>query len=163
MKKALYAGSFDPLTCGHANLIKRAAKLCDELVVGVILNPQKKPYFTADERVDMIKKTMKDIPNVKVEAFEGLLAEYVNENGFDMVIRGLRGMVDFDNEIHMAQMNAILYGNKVETVFLMTDPKYSFISSSMAKEVHSLGGNIKGLVPDDVLTVMEEKKNDENR
>ncbi len=162
MKKALYAGSFDPLTCGHANLIKRGAKLCDELVVGVISNPQKKPYFTASERVDMIKKTMKDIPNIKVEAFEGLLAEYVNDNGFDMVIRGLRGMVDFDNEIHMAQMNAILYNNKVETVFLMTDPKYSFISSSMAKEVHSLGGNIKGLVPDEVLKVMEEKKNDEN-
>lgn len=163
MRKALYAGSFDPLTCGHGNLIKRASKLCDELVVGVIRNPQKVPYFTADQRVAMISEAMKDIPNLKVEAFDGLLAEYVNENGFDMVIRGLRGMSDFDSEINMAQMNAVLYEEKVETVFLMTDPRFSFISSSMAKEVHSLGGNLTGLVPDNILKAMEEKKNDENR
>ncbi len=158
MSKALYAGSFDPLTCGHGNLIKRAAKLCDELVVGVIANPQKTPYFSVEERVEMIREAIKDVDNVKVDSFEGLLAEYVNENGFDMVIRGLRGTIDFDNEIHMAQMNARLYQDKVETVFLMTDPRYSFISSSMAKEVHGLGGSIEGLVPDNVLRAMEERK-----
>ena len=163
MRKALYAGSFDPLTCGHANLIRRAAKLCDELVVDVISNPQKTPYFTSDERVEMIKEAIKDVPNVKVDAFEGLLADYVNRNGFNMVVRGLRGVSDFDNEINMAQMNAVLYQEKVETVFLMTDPRFSFISSSMAKEVHTLGGDLKGLVPDNVLNAMEEKKNDENR
>ena len=157
MLKALYAGSFDPLTCGHENLIKRAAKICDQLVVGVIRNPQKQPYFTADERVEMIKETLKDIPNVTVDAFDGLLAEYVNTNGFNMVIRGLRGVLDFDSEIHMAQMNARLYQENVETVFLMTDPKFSFISSSMAKEVHGLGGSIEGLVPENVLKAMEEK------
>lgn len=158
MLKALYAGSFDPLTCGHENLIKRAAKICDELVVGVIRNPQKQPYFTADERVKMIRETLKDIPNVKVDAFDGLLAEYVNNNGFNMVIRGLRGVLDFDSEIHMAQMNARIYKENVETVFLMTDPKFSFISSSMAKEVHGLGGSIEGLVPENVLRAMEEKR-----
>lgn len=157
MLKALYAGSFDPLTCGHENLIKRAAKICDELVVGVIRNPQKQPYFTVDERVKMIKETLKDIPNVTVDSFDGLLAEYVNNNGFNVVIRGLRGVLDFDSEIHMAQMNARLYQENVETVFLMTDPKFSFISSSMAKEVHGLGGNIDGLVPENVRKAMEEK------
>ena len=111
-----------------------------------------------EERVEMIREAIKDVDNVKVDSFEGLLAEYVNENGFDMVIRGLRGTIDFDNEIHMAQMNARLYQDKVETVFLMTDPRYSFISSSMAKEVHGLGGSIEGLVPDNVLRAMEERK-----
>lgn len=157
MLKALYAGSFDPLTCGHSNLIERAAKICDQLVVGVIRNPQKTPYFTAEERVEMIREAMKDIPNVTVDSFEGLLAEYVNRNGFNMVIRGLRGMSDFDSEIQMAQMNARLYKDNVETVFLMTDPRYSFISSSMAKEVQCLGGDIKGLVPDNVLKAMEDR------
>lgn len=157
MLKALYAGSFDPLTCGHSNLIERAAKICDDLVVGVIKNPQKEPYFTTEERVEMIREAMKDIPNVRVDSFDGLLAEYVNNNGFNMVIRGLRGVSDFDSEIHMAQMNARLYKDNVETVFLMTDPKFSFISSSMAKEVQCLGGSIEGLVPDNVLKAMEEK------
>lgn len=162
MRKALYAGSFDPLTCGHANLIKRAAKLCDELVVGVIKNPQKTPYFSADERVAMIEEAIKGVKNVKVDAFEGLLADYVNVNEFNMVIRGLRGVSDFESEMQMAQMNASLYEEKVETVFLMTDPRFSFISSSMAKEVHTLGGDIRGLVPENVLEAMEERKKDEN-
>lgn len=162
MKKALYAGSFDPLTCGHSNLIERGAKLCEELVVGVIKNPQKKPYFSAKKRVEMISEAVSHIPNVKVEAFDGLLADYVNSQGFTMVIRGLRGMSDFDSEIQMAQMNAQLYHDNVETVFLMTDPKYSFISSSMAKEVYSLGGKLEGLVPDNILKAMEEKQSDES-
>lgn len=158
MRRALYAGSFDPLTCGHENLIRRASKICDQLVVGVITNPQKKHYFTLDERVEMIRGAVKDLDNVEVAYFDGLLAEYVNENGFNMVIRGLRGVSDFDSEIQMAQMNARLYKDNVETVFLMTDPTYSFLSSSMAKEVHGLGGNIEGLVPENVLKCMEEKK-----
>lgn len=157
MKKALYAGSFDPLTNGHKNIIARAANLCDELVVGIIANPQKTPFFSAEERVKIISVEMSDFPNVKVESFSGLLADYVNKEGFDMVVRGLRGGTDFDYEIQMAQMNARLYKEKVETVFLMTDPKYSFISSSMAKEVFTLGGSIKGLVPEKVLIAMEEK------
>ncbi len=159
MRKALYAGSFDPLTCGHVDLIKRAAKLYDELVVGVISNPAKKPFFTEEERKQMIKGAIDYIPNVTVDSFSGLLAEYVNANRFNVVIRGLRGSTDFEYEIQMAQMNARLYKGKVETIFLMTDPSYSFISSSMAKEVYYLGGNIEGLVPESVLEVMNEKKN----
>ena len=142
MNKALFAGSFDPLTCGHLDLIKRAAKICDELMVGIIVNPQKKPLFTIEERREMIAAATKDVPNITVDAFSGLLAEYVNEQGFNTVVRGLRSSMDFEYEIQMAQMNARLYDENVETIFLMTDPRFSFMSSSMAKEVCSLGGSI---------------------
>lgn len=159
MNKALYAGSFDPLTNGHVNMIKRAAKLCDKLVVGVIKNHSKQPYFTPEERVQLIRRAVKNIDNVEVDSFGGLLADYVNRGGFNMVFRGLRGNMDFEYEIQMAHMNARLYEEKVETVFLMTDPHFSFISSSMAKEVFELGGSIEGLVPECVLRAMEAKKN----
>ncbi|MCI2062966.1 MAG: pantetheine-phosphate adenylyltransferase [Eubacteriaceae bacterium] len=157
MTRGLYAGSFDPMTCGHEDMIVRAANLCDELVVGIIENPSKKPMFTADERKVMIEKVCSGIPNVKVDCFSGLLADYVNENGFSMVIRGLRSNTDFEYELSMAQINARLYRDNVETVFLMTDPHYSFISSSMAKEVFTLGGSIEGLVPDEILKTMKNK------
>ena len=163
MKKALYAGSFDPLTSGHVNIIERAASICDELVVGVIRNPQKAPYFTVEERVKLIEENVAHLGNGAVDSFEGLLAEYVNNGKFDVVIRGMRGTSDFDCEIQMAQMNARLYNDCVETVFLMTDPRYSFLSSSMAKEVYSLNGNLTGLVPENILKAMEEKKDDERR
>lgn len=158
MKKALYAGSFDPLTCGHYDLILRSSKLCEQLVVGVINNPSKSPMFLASERTDMIRECVSGLANVMVDSFSGLLADYVNRNNFDVVIRGLRGYTDFDYEIQMAQMNARLYQGKVETIFLMTDPRYSFINSSMAKEVFSLGGSIEGLVPEPVLLAMARKR-----
>lgn len=156
-KKLLYAGSFDPITNGHLDLIKRASKLGDILVVGVIGNKSKKAFFTAEERVDMIAKSTKDLPNVKIDSFDGLLADYVKQNNIDIVVRGLRATMDFEYEIQMAQMNARLYRNEVETIFLMTSPDYSFVSSSMIKEVFSLNGDITGLVPDEVLTYMEMK------
>lgn len=152
--KAIYTGSFDPLTNGHLNIIERAAKLYDELTVGIIVNPSKKSMFSLKEREDMINETLKGLNNVDVECFSGLLADYVNENGFNVVVRGLRATMDFEYEIQMAHMNARLFDETVETVFLMTDPKYSFISSSMVKEVHSLGGCIEGLVPDEILDKM---------
>lgn len=155
---ALYTGSFDPLTNGHMNIIRRAARLYDELTVGIIVNPQKKPYFTLEERKEMITEALQGFENVNVEHFEGLLADFVNSRGFDVVVRGLRAAGDFENEIQMAQMNARLFDKKVETVFLMTDPAYSFISSSTIKEVHSLGGSVEGLVPDEILRRMDEKK-----
>ena len=102
----------------------------------------------------MIRETVRGLDNVKVDCFSGLLADYVNENGFNVVVRGLRAAMDFEYEIQMAHMNARLFNETVETVFLMTDPKYSFISSSMMKEVHSLGGSIEGLVPDEILKRM---------
>ena len=152
--KALYSGSFDPLTMGHMNIICRAAKLYDELTIGVISNPSKASMFTLEEREEMLKDALKDLKNVKVDHFSGLLADYVNRKGFNVVVRGLRATTDFEYEIQMAQMNARLFNESVETVFLMTDPQYSFISSSMVKEVHSLGGCIDGLVPDEILKRM---------
>ena len=156
-KKALYAGSFDPVTMGHLDIIRRAAKLCDELVVGVIRNPQKSSMFTEEERIEMIKLSTSGLPNVRGDAFSGLLADYVNSNDFDIVIRGLRGTTDFDSEIQMAQLHSILYNDKVETVFLMTSPEYSFISSSMVKEVYLLDGNVDRLVSREVLEFMNSK------
>ncbi|MFQ8603242.1 MAG: pantetheine-phosphate adenylyltransferase [Anaerovoracaceae bacterium] len=158
--KALYTGSFDPLTNGHFNIIERAAKLYDELTIGIIVNPSKKSMFSLDERKRMIKETLKPLKNITVDCFSGLLADYVNDNEFNVVVRGLRAAMDFEYEIQMAQMNARLFNEKVETVFLMTDPKYSFISSSMVKEVHSLGGCIEGLVPDEILRNMNMLAND---
>ncbi len=152
--KALYPGSFDPLTMGHLNIIRRAAKLYDELTIGVVSNPSKASMFTLEEREEMLRDALKDLPNVKVDHFSGLLADYVNRMGFDVVVRGLRATTDFEYEIQMAQMNARLFNESVETVFLMTDPQYSFISSSVVKEVQSLGGCIDGLVPDEILKRM---------
>ena len=152
--KALYPGSFDPLTMGHLNIIRRAAKLYDELTIGVVSNPSKASMFTLEEREEMLKDALRDLPNVKVDHFSGLLADYVNRMGFDVVVRGLRATTDFEYEIQMAQMNARLFNESVETVFLMTDPQYSFISSSVVKEVHMLGGCIDGLVPDEILKRM---------
>ena len=152
--KALYSGSFDPLTMGHMDIITRAAKLYDELVIGVGINPSKESMFTLEERENMLRETLKDFDNVRVDHFSGLLADYVNGNGFNVVVRGLRSTTDFDYEIQMAQMNDRLFNDSVETVFLMTDPQYSFISSSMVKEVYTLGGDINGLVPDAILKRM---------
>ena len=152
--KALYSGSFDPLTMGHMDIITRAAKLYDELVIGVGINPSKASMFTLEEREEMLRETFKDFENVSVDHFSGLLADYVNGNDFNVVVRGLRSATDFDYEIVMAQMNDRLFNDSVETVFLMTDPQYSYISSSVVKEVFTLGGDINGLVPDEILKRM---------
>ena len=155
--KALYTGSFDPMTNGHLDIVKRASRMFKELTVGVITNPSKKCLFTEQERVEMIAEVTADLDNVKVDTFSGLLADYVNRNGFDAVIRGLRATSDFEYEIQMAQMNAKLFNEGVESVFLMTSPEYSFISSSMIKEVAFLKGHVEGLVPDIVLEKITEK------
>lgn len=155
--KALYSGSFDPMTNGHLDLITRTSKMFDEVVVGVIVNPSKQNLFTIEERKSMIEEVVADLENVKVDCFQGLLANYVNDNKFNAVIRGLRATSDFEYEIQMAQMNARLFNEGIESVFLMTSPKYSFISSSMIKEVVSLGGCVKGLVPETILDKIKEK------
>lgn len=157
IRKVLYAGSFDPITNGHLDLINRAAKLGDQLIVGVIENYSKKSFFTVEEREDMIIKATEHISNIEVDHFSGLLADYVKRNNIDVVVRGLRATMDFEYEIQMAQMNARLYNNDVETIFLMTCPDYSFVSSSIVKEVFTLNGDIRGLVPDKVLEYMERK------
>ena len=155
--KALYTGSFDPMTNGHLDIIRRASRMFKELTVGVIVNPRKSCLFTEQERVDMIREVVQDLDNVKVDTFKGLLADYVNSNGFDAVVRGLRATSDFEYEIQMAQMNARLFTGETETIFLMTDPKYSFISSSLIKEVASFGGSVEGLVPEYVSERIKEK------
>ena len=146
-RKALYAGSFDPVTKGHLNIIERAAGIFDSLTVAIVVNPNKQGLFTVDEREEIMKEVTKHIPNVQTDRFSGLLADYVNDKGFTAVVRGLRNQEDFGYELQMAQMNALLFNDNTETVFLMTDPKYSFVSSSVIKEVASLGGSIDELVP----------------
>ena len=145
-RTALYAGSFDPVTNGHINIIERAAAMYDSLTVAVVVNPQKTGFFTVDERAEMLREVTKNIANVRIDKFKGLLADYVNENGFTAVVRGLRDTADFLNEFQMAQMNSLLYTKGTETVFLMTDPGASFVSSSLVREVASLGGDVSGLV-----------------
>ena len=156
-RKALYAGSFDPVTNGHLNIIERAAGMYDSLTVAIAVNPHKTGFFTIDERAEIARKVTAHIPNVKVDTFEGLLADYVNKNGFIAYVRGLRATTDFENELQMAQRNALLFTGDTETVFLMTDPQYSFISSSLIKEVASLGGSVDELVPPYVAQRMKEK------
>lgn len=153
MKKILYSGTFDPLTKGHLDLITRGSKLADELIVGIIRNPNKNPMFSVEERKEMIEAEIADLPNVKVDCFEGLLVDYVRENNIDAVLRGLRATMDFEYEIQMAQVNAKLHKD-METIFLMTDERYSYISSSVVREVYALGGEIIDLVPKKIYDFM---------
>ena len=161
--KALYAGSFDPITKGHLNIIERAARLFDSLTVSVVVNPNKRGFFSVQERMEIVKEVTSHIPNVKVDSFSGLLADYVNDNGFCAVVRGLRTAADFASELQMAQVNAGLYRNGTETVFLMTEPKYSYISSSVVKEVASLGGSVDALVPGYVIERIDHKLREEKK
>ncbi len=155
--KALYAGSFDPVTNGHLNIIRRAASLFDSLTVAIVVNPNKNCLFTVDERLEIMREVTRDIPGVSIDKFSGLLADYVNEHRFTAVVRGLRATIDFENEIAMAHMNSLLYNCGTETVFLMTDPQYSFVSSSMVKEVASLGGCVDTLVPGYAVSRIRDK------
>ena len=154
--KALYAGSFDPMTLGHLDIISRAAKIFDELVIGVTVNLEKKTMFTFEERMEMIKEVTKDMPNVTVDKCEGLLADFVNNNGFNVVVRGLRNTMDFDDEMSMDQLHKHLYKN-AETIYITAKDEFSFISSTMARQVVSLGGDGSMLVPEYVLDTMRKK------
>ena len=154
--KALYAGSFDPMTLGHLDIIRRAAKIFDELVIGVTVNLEKKTMFTFEERMEMIKEVTKDMPNVTVDKCEGLLADFVNNNGFNVVVRGLRNTMDFDDEMSMDQLHKHLYKN-AETIYITAKDEFSFISSTMARQVVSLGGDGSMLVPEYVLDTMRKK------
>lgn len=155
-KKAVYPGSFDPLTNGHLDVIKRASELYDELVIAVLINTTKKNLLTLEERVELIKEETKDLPNVKVDSFVGLLVDYCDKNEIGVIIRGLRVNSDYEYEMQIAQMNKTL-NPKIETVFLLTNTKYSFISSSLIKEVASFGGDIGNMVPVSVFKKLESK------
>jgi len=156
MKRAVYPGSFDPITNGHIDIIRRSVKLFDELIVAVLVNPAKSPLFTVEERMELIKESLNDLPNVKVDSFTGLLVHYVSGVKANVIIRGLRAVSDFETEFQMALMNKRL-NSDVEIVFLMTSYEYSYLSSGVIKEVFGLGGDVTGLVPKCVETKLLEK------
>lgn len=162
MRRAIYPGSFDPVTYGHLDIIKRASNIVDELVIGVLHNNKKTPLFSVEERVKMIEKATRDIGNVKVVPFEGLLVDFAKITKATMVIRGLRAITDFENELSMAQTNHILLP-ELETVFLTTSLEYAYLSSTVVKEVVAFGGDISHFVPKHVADKMREKYNKEEK
>ncbi len=155
-KIAVYPGSFDPITNGHIDVIKRAAKAFDHLIVAVLVNDSKKSLFTLEERLDILKHSIKDVDNVSFDSFSGLLVDYCKEKQLSAIVRGLRAISDFEFEMQMAQMNRQLY-DETETVFFTTSEKYSYLSSSLVKEVVKFGGKIDGLVPDYVIMKIKQK------
>ena len=148
--KTLYPGTFDPPTNGHVDLITRGSKLFDHLTVAVLVNPVKNPLFSVEERVEMLKEVTGSIENVSIATFNGLMVEFARQQGVSAVLRGIRAISDYEYEFQMALMNRRL-APEVETVFLQPAGRYSFISSRMLKEVFSLGGDVTGLVPPNVL------------
>jgi pantetheine-phosphate adenylyltransferase len=153
---AIYPGSFDPLTGGHLDVIERAAKIFDRVLVAVVVNPQKRePLFTLDEREAMIRESVAHLPNVQVDHFRGLLADFVRTRDAMVIVKGLRVVSDFESEMSTALMNRSL--SAVDTVFLPSDPRWSFVSSTLVKEVYNLGGNVAEYVPPAVLRVMLKK------
>ena len=156
MLKAIYPGSFDPVTLGHLDIIKRAAGLVDELIVGVLNNNAKMPLFSVEERVKMLEEVTKDIPNVKIMPFAGLLVDFARQTGARVVVRGLRAFTDFEYELQMSQMNHKLEA-EVETVFFTTSLEYSYLSSSTVKEVAAFGGDISQFVPETVVEKINDK------
>lgn len=158
MRRAVYPGSFDPITFGHLDIIERSAKMVDELVIGVLCNSAKKSLFSLEERVNMIKEITKDIPNVRVECFGGLLVDYMKQIDANIIIRGLRAVTDFEYELQIAQMNHVLKAD-AETIFLITNLKYSYLSSTIVKEIASYGGDISKFVPEEIVERIYEKYN----
>lgn len=148
-------GSFDPVTNGHLDIIGRTAKLFDEVVVAVGVNPSKSRLFGPDERIAMLEQGVADLPNVSVAGFTGLITAYCQEIDALAIVKGLRSGTDFDYELQMAQMNARLTG--VETVFITAEPQFGFVSSSLVKEVAAFGGDVSGLVPDFVLSALSDR------
>lgn len=157
MLRAIYPGSFDPVTYGHLDVIKRSSKLVDELIVGVLNNKAKTPLFSVEERVKMLDEVTKDMPNVKIIPFEGLLVDFARKTDARMVIRGLRAITDFEYELQMSQTNHKMEP-EVETVFLTTSLEYSYLSSTTVKEVAAFGGDISQFVPPVVLENIEKKR-----
>ena len=156
MKKALYPGTFDPITNGHLDLIERALALFDDLIIAVAENPQKKPLFSLTERKELLKKTLSAFQRVKIIGFEGLTAQLAKEKGVTAIVRGLRAVSDFEYEFQIALMNRRL-APQVETVFLMPSEKYTYLSSTVIKDVFSHGGDVSGLVPQAVLEALKGK------
>lgn len=157
MKRAVYPGSFDPVTYGHLDVIRRASEMFDVLIVSVLNNKMKNPLFSVEERVRILKEATKNISNVQVDSFSGLLINYAAENNIHVAVRGLRAITDFEYELQIAQTNRKLSGGELDTVFLTTSLEYAYLSSSSVKEIASFGGNISECVPDFVAALMTER------
>ena len=160
MRRAVCPGSFDPVTNGHIDIISRASALFDEVTVAVLINKSKKSLFTVEERIDMLAEVCAGFGNVKIDAFHGLLVDFCRAHDIHAIVKGLRAVSDFDYELQMAQMNSSLAD--VETVFVPTSPAYSFLASSLVKEVATYGGDVSSLVPASVLGRLAERL-EENR
>lgn len=157
MKVAIYPGSFDPVTFGHLDVIRRAASMFDELTVSVLNNTQKTPLFSVEERVRILEEATKELPNVKVDSFSGLLINYAREKDVHIAIRGLRAITDFEYELQIAQTNRKLSDGELDTIFLTTSLEYAYLSSSSVKEIAEFHGDISQCVPDFVAKLVYEK------
>jgi pantetheine-phosphate adenylyltransferase len=161
-RKAIYPGSFDPITNGHVDIIQRGKKIFDSIIVGVLDNPKKTPFFSTEERVELIEQVFANDRAVEVKSFSGLLVDFAHQNKVNIVIRGLRAISDFEYEFQMALMNRKLAGD-IETLFMMPSLKYSFLSSNLVREAFQLGGCVKGLVPPLVEEALKNKLSNSNR
>lgn len=157
MNKAIYPGSFDPMTNGHLDIIKRASKMFDEITVCILKNTAKTPLFSVEDRVKIMENAVKDLPNVKVDSFDGLLIDYAAANDVHVAIRGLRAVTDFEYELQIAQTNRKFSKDNLDTVFLTTSLEYAYLSSSTVKEIARYGGDISECVPEDVAKLVYEK------
>ncbi|OPG14503.1 pantetheine-phosphate adenylyltransferase [Microbispora sp. GKU 823] len=155
LRRVVCPGSFDPVTNGHLDIIGRTSRLYDEVVVAVLINIEKHSLFTVDERIEMLQAVTKEYGNVRVEKFHGLLVDFCRQQGIPTIVKGLRAVSDFDYELQMAQLNYRMSG--VETLFMSTNPEYSFLSSSRLKEIARYGGDVSGLVPDLVHQLLVER------
>ncbi len=156
MKIAVYPGSFDPITCGHLDIIRRSCKVFDKVIVALLNNSAKHSLFSVEERINMIERCTKDLPNCQVESFDGLLVDFVKQNHADTIIRGLRAISDFEYEFQMALLNKKL-NPEVETLFMVTSLNCQYISSSVVKEICAYGGNTQGLIPDEIINDVKHK------
>lgn len=157
MLRAIYPGSFDPVTYGHLDIIERSCKIADELIVGVLNNNAKMPLFSVEERVKILEEATKELPNVKVDSFSGLLINYAREKDVHIAIRGLRAITDFEYELQIAQTNRKLSNGELDTIFLTTSLEYAYLSSSSVKEIAEFHGDISQCVPDFVAKLVYEK------
>ncbi|HJC46925.1 MAG TPA: pantetheine-phosphate adenylyltransferase [Candidatus Lachnoclostridium pullistercoris] len=156
MTRAIYPGSFDPVTLGHLDIIERTAQVMDRVIVGVLNNRKKTPLFSVEERVNMLKSVTAHLPNVEVKSFDGLTIDFARENGAKVIVRGLRAITDFEYELQLSQTNRVI-APEIDTLFLTTSLKYSYLSSSMVKEIAAYGGDISAFLPPEIARLMREK------
>ena len=156
MNKAVYPGSFDPVTLGHLDIIRRTSEMFDRVIIGVLNNKSKSPLFSVEERVNMLKDVTADLPNVQVQSFAGLLIDFVRQNDARVIVRGLRAITDFEYELQMAQTNRVI-APEIDTVFLTTNLKYSYLSSSIVKEIAEFDGDITEFLPPVVVKRVHDK------